>query len=179
MAGFSPEPHFESRIHMSNRLYVGNLSFDTSSESIREAFSAFGDITDVHVASDRETGRSRGFGFVTMGSADQAATAIAQMNGALLDGRPLRVNEAEERPNRGGGGGGPRGGGGRNRWLSAEHRRAEEARRRVPFGVARRFRFVSQRARQIGQPVRLDSARKFDHARRSASFRESGSLPST
>jgi RNA recognition motif-containing protein len=73
-------------------------------------------ITDVHVVSDRETGQSRGFGFVTMGTADAVQKAIAEMNGAMLDGRALKVNEAEERQGgggRGGGGGGGRGGGGR------------------------------------------------------------------
>jgi RNA recognition motif-containing protein len=95
---------------MGNRLYVGNLSFQSTGDSVRAAFTQFGEVTDVHVVSDRETGQSRGFGFVTMGSAAEAAKAIAEMNGALLDGRPLRVNEAEERQNRGGGGGG--GGGG-------------------------------------------------------------------
>ena len=96
---------------MSTRLYVGNLSFNSTKDSLREAFSATGgEVTDVHIVTDRESGQSRGFGFVTMATPDQAANAIAQMNGALLDGRPLRVNEAEERPQRGGGGGG--GGGG-------------------------------------------------------------------
>src|SRR5277367_2940851 len=97
---------------MGNRLYVGNLPFQSTAESVRAAFTAFGEITDVHVVSDRETGQSRGFAFVTMGSAQEAAKAIAEMNGALLDGRPLRVNEAEERQNRGGGGGGGGGFGG-------------------------------------------------------------------
>ncbi|MGC4068550.1 MAG: RNA-binding protein [Polyangiaceae bacterium] len=99
---------------MGNRIYVGNLSFNTNQDSLRDAFAEFGEITDVHVVSDRETGQSRGFGFVTMGSSDSAARAIESMNGSMLDGRPLRVNEAEERQNRGGagGGGGRRGGGG-------------------------------------------------------------------
>ncbi len=96
---------------MGNRLYVGNLSFNASQDSLRDAFSRFGEITDVHLVSDRETGQSRGFGFVTMGSAGAATQAIAEMNGALLDGRALKVNEAEERKT--GGGGGHRGGG---RW---------------------------------------------------------------
>jgi RNA recognition motif-containing protein len=96
---------------MSTRLYVGNLSFNTTKDDLREAFSAGGkEVVDVHVVTDRDSGRSRGFGFVTMGNADLAREAIATMNGAMLDGRPLRVNEAEERPQRGGGGGG--GGGG-------------------------------------------------------------------
>jgi RNA recognition motif-containing protein len=109
---------------MGNRIYVGNLSFNTNQDSLRDAFSEFGEITDVHVVSDRETGQSRGFGFVTMGTSDSAAKAIEAMNGAMLDGRPLRVNEAEERQARGGGGGGGgrrgggfnRGGGGGGRW---------------------------------------------------------------
>ena len=95
---------------MGNRLYVGNLSFNSTAESVRAAFTSFGEVTDAHVVSDRETGRSRGFGFVTMSSQAEAQKAIAEMNGALLDGRPLRVNEAEER--RGGSGGGGGGGGG-------------------------------------------------------------------
>jgi RNA recognition motif-containing protein len=120
---------------MGNRLYVGNLPFSATAETLREAFAPSGNVTDVHVVSDRETGQSRGFGFVTMGNAHEAAAAMAAMNGATLDGRALRVNEAEEKPQRSGGGGGggfggggggggrgggggkggPRGGGG-NRW---------------------------------------------------------------
>jgi cold-inducible RNA-binding protein len=97
---------------MGNRLYVGNLSFNATSESVRAAFAAFGEVTDAQVVTDRETGQSRGFAFVTMGSSQEAAKAIAEMNGAMLDGRALRVNEAEERQNRGGGGGGGGYGGG-------------------------------------------------------------------
>jgi len=97
---------------MSNRLYVGNLPFSATDDTLRQAFSPSGQVTDVHLVTDRETGRSRGFGFVTMGNAKEAADAIAAMNGAMLDGRPLRVNEAEERPQRSGGGGGGFGGGG-------------------------------------------------------------------
>jgi RNA recognition motif-containing protein len=97
---------------MGNRLYVGNLSFDSTSESVRAAFSEIGEVTDVHLPTDRESGRPRGFGFVTMGSSEQAQDAIARLNGAMLDGRPLRVNEAEERKGGGGGGGGGFGGGG-------------------------------------------------------------------
>jgi RNA recognition motif-containing protein len=96
---------------MSNRLYVGNLSFHSTQDSLRNAFMEFGEVTDVHLVSDRETGQSRGFGFVTMGSNDAAQNAIRSMNGALLDGRALKVNEAEERQSRGGGGGGGGGGG--------------------------------------------------------------------
>src|SRR3954452_12734493 len=97
---------------MGNRLYVGNLSFNSTTESVRAAFSESGEVTDVHIVTDRDSGQSRGFGFVTMGSAQQAQNAIAAMNGVLLDGRSLRVNEAEERQNRGGGGGGGGGFGG-------------------------------------------------------------------
>jgi hypothetical protein len=96
---------------MSSRLYVGNLSYDTDTETLRSAFAASGEVTDAHVVMDRESGRSRGFGFVTMATADLAKKAIETMNGTMLDGRAIRVNEAEERP-RGGGGGGGFGGGG-------------------------------------------------------------------
>jgi len=94
---------------MGNRLYVGNLSFSTDSAAVRDAFQQFGAVSDVHLVTDRESGQPRGFGFVTMGTNDEAAAAIAGMNGVSLGGRALRVNEAEERP---GGGGGGRGGGG-------------------------------------------------------------------
>lgn len=99
---------------MNTRLYVGNLSFNTNAEGVRTAFQEFGTVSDVHLVSDRETGRSRGFAFVTMGTPEEAAKAIEGMDGRTLDGRPLRVNEAEQRQQRGGGGGGGgfRGGGG-------------------------------------------------------------------
>ena len=105
---------------MGNRIYVGNLSFHTTGDMVRDAFAAFGEVTDVHVMTDRDTGRSRGFAFVTMSSDAQAVEAIGNMNGQMLDGRPLRVNEAEERKPRtggfgGGGGGGGFGGGGGGR----------------------------------------------------------------
>lgn len=111
---------------MGNRLYVGNLAFSTTDEALRDAFAEFGEIVEVKLMIERETGRSRGFAFVEMATAEAAKAAIEQMNGANLDGRSLRVNEAEDRPERGrgGGGGGGRpggggnrgGGGGRNRW---------------------------------------------------------------
>jgi RNA recognition motif-containing protein len=91
---------------MSSRLYVGNLSYDTDTETLRQAFSATGEVTDAHVVMDRESGRSRGFGFVTMATPDLAKKAIETMNGSMIDGRAIRVNEAEERPRGGGGGGG-------------------------------------------------------------------------
>lgn len=97
---------------MGNRLYVGNLAYETTEESLRDAFSQWGDIAEIKVILDRDTGRSRGFAFVEMQTQEGANQAIENMNGAMLDGRPLRVNEAEERRPRGGGGGGGYGGGG-------------------------------------------------------------------
>ena len=99
---------------MGNRLYVGNLSFNSTQDMLRDAFAAHGEVVDVHLVADRMTGQSRGFGFVTMGSRSEAEGAMSAMNGADLDGRALRVNEAEER-SAGGGGGGGRGGGGGGR----------------------------------------------------------------
>ncbi len=98
---------------MGNRLYVGNLSFNTTDQTLQEAFAACGEVVDVKVVTDRETGRSRGFGFVSMRTDSEAQAAIEAFDGRDLDGRTLRVNEAEERPARsGGGGGGGFGGGG-------------------------------------------------------------------
>jgi RNA recognition motif-containing protein len=96
---------------MGTRLYVGNLSFSSTVDTVREAFARIGEVTDVHIVTDRATGQSRGFGFVTMGSPAEAQKAIESMNGASLDGRAHRVNEAEERPQRSGGFGGGAGGG--------------------------------------------------------------------
>ncbi len=97
--GRSTGPQSSSEV-MSNRLYVGNLSWSSTNDTLRDAFAQCGDVTDVHIVSDRETGRSRGFGFVTMATDAEAQRAIETMNGASLDGRPLRVNEAEARPER-------------------------------------------------------------------------------
>ena len=92
------------------KIYVGNLSFDTNEETLRNTFAAHGEVEDIAVITDRETGRPRGFAFVTM--PDSAArTAIEALNGQELDGRTLNVNEARAKTERGGGGGG--GGGGR------------------------------------------------------------------
>ena len=97
---------------MGSRLYVGNLSWDTNDTTLRMAFEQDGrKVKDVHIVTDRDTGRPRGFAFVEMGSEAEAQAAITAMDGAELDGRNLRVNEAQERQPRGGGGGG--GGGGR------------------------------------------------------------------
>ena len=90
---------------MGKRLYAGNLSFETTEDSLRAAFSEDGrTVSEVHVMTDRETGRPRGFGFVEMGSEADAQAAIQAMDGAMLDGRNLKVNEAQERKSRSGGG---------------------------------------------------------------------------
>jgi RNA recognition motif-containing protein len=106
----------ESRRFMSNRIYVGNLSFHSAEDAIRTAFAQFGEVSEVHVVTDRMTGQSRGFAFVTMATPQEAQSAIQAMNGQSLDGRALRVNEAEERAPRTGGGGGSGGGGRRSNW---------------------------------------------------------------
>ena len=107
---------------MSNKLFVGNLSFNTTENDLNDAFAAFGTVTETNLMMDRMTNRPRGFGFVTMGSAEEAQKAIEGMNGKDMDGRALTVNVArprEERPAGGGGGrrefggGGGGGGGGR------------------------------------------------------------------
>jgi RNA recognition motif-containing protein len=102
---------------MGKKLFVGGLSWNTTDDGLLDAFSAFGEVTDAKVITDRDTNRSRKFGFVTFTDSDAAATAIAQMDGTELDGRTIRVNEAEDRGPRGGGGGGGggRGGGGGGR----------------------------------------------------------------
>jgi len=99
---------------MGTRLYVGNLSWDTTEDTLRQAFEANGrSVKDVHIMTDRDTGRPRGFGFVEMQTDQEANDAMSELDGADLDGRPIRVNEARERqPRPGGGGGGGYGGGG-------------------------------------------------------------------
>jgi RNA recognition motif-containing protein len=103
---------------MSMKLYVGNLAFQTSSEDLQQLFAQAGTVESSSVVEDRETGRSRGFGFVEMATKEEGEAAIAQFNGQEFNGRNLNVNEArprEDRGNRGGGGGGGRGGFGGNR----------------------------------------------------------------
>lgn len=98
---------------MNNKLYVGNLSFNTTENDLHDAFAAHGQVVEANLMVDRESGRPRGFGFVTMSTAEEAQKAIAAMNGASLDGRPLTVNIARPREERApGGGGGGRGYGG-------------------------------------------------------------------
>src|ERR671918_1952197 len=100
---------------MSMKLYVGNLAFQTSSEDLQQLFSQAGTVESATVVEDRETGRSRGFGFVEMSSKEEGTAAITQFNGKEVNGRSLTVNEAKPRENRAGGGGGGRGGYGGNR----------------------------------------------------------------
>lgn len=112
-------------------IYVGNLSYNTTNDDLRTAFEEVGEVTNARVMTDRETGRSRGFGFVEMANNDEAQSAISKLNGASLQGRTITVNEARERTERaprsggggyggggygGGGGGGYGGGGGRGRY---------------------------------------------------------------
>ena len=98
---------------MGKKLFVGGLAWGTDDEGLMAAFGRFGEVTEAKVIQDRETGRSRGFGFVSYQDNDAADAAIRAMDGASLDGRTIRVNEAQERaPRTGGGGYGDRGGGG-------------------------------------------------------------------
>ena len=103
---------------MSNKLFVGNLSFNTTENDLQDAFAAHGTVTETNLMMDRTTGRPRGFGFVTMSTPEEAQKAIEAMNGKDMDGRALTVNVAKPREERTGGGGGGRreyggGGGGR------------------------------------------------------------------
>lgn len=102
---------------MGTRLYVGNLPFNADEDQVRELFGQGGrTVTEVKLVTDRDTGRPRGFGFVEMGSSEDADSAIRALNGQPFGGRPLTVNEARERGGFGGGGGGGRGGRGGNRY---------------------------------------------------------------
>lgn len=109
--------HEGEQVHMSKKLFVGGLSWGTNDEALKQAFERFGDVEEAKVISDRETGRSRGFGFVTFTDDAAADEAVSGMNGTDLDGRTLKVDVAQDKPrrdDRGGGGGGY--GGGRDRW---------------------------------------------------------------
>jgi len=108
---------------MSTKVFVGGLAWATTDEGLRAAFEEYGEVTEAKVITDRDTGRSRGFGFVTFTTSEAKDDAIAKMDGANLDGRSIRVNEALEQQRRGrgprgggGGGGGYRGGGGGGGW---------------------------------------------------------------
>ena len=105
---------------MSSKLFVGNLSFDTTENDLNDAFAAHGTVTETNLIMDRTTGRPRGFGFITMSSPEEAQKAISALNGSQLGGRALTVNVAKPREERPAGGGGGRreygGGGGRDRY---------------------------------------------------------------
>lgn len=102
---------------MSKKLFVGGLSWGTDEQGLREAFEQFGALEEVKVITDRDTGRSRGFGFVTFADGESADKAVDEMNNSQLDGRTIAVDIARDRRDRGGRGGGGGGGGGyRNRW---------------------------------------------------------------
>ena len=95
---------------MNNKLFVGNLSFNTTENDLQDAFAAHGTVLETNLMMDRATGRARGFGFVTMSTDEEAQKAMTAMNGAAMDGRNLTVNVARPREERPGGGGGNRGG---------------------------------------------------------------------
>ena len=105
---------------MSSKLFVGGLAWATTDDTLRDHFEQCGDVVEAKVITERDTGRSRGFGFVTFGDPEQAQGAVEQLSNSELDGRTIRVDLAIERDNRGGGGGGGgrggRGGGGGGRW---------------------------------------------------------------
>lgn len=108
---------------MGKKLYIGNLSFQATEQDLSDSFAQFGTVESVRIITDRDTGRSKGFAFVEMSSDEEAADVIEKMNGASLDGRPLKISEARPQENRGprgggggGGGFGRRGGGGGGRY---------------------------------------------------------------
>lgn len=108
---------------MGKKIFVGGLSWNTNDDTLRNAFESYGNVDEAKVIQDRDTGRSRGFGFVTFSDTDGAQKAISAMDGKELDGRTIKVNEAEDKPRGGGGGGGGNrggfgggGGGSSNRW---------------------------------------------------------------
>ena len=101
---------------MGNKLYVGNLPFSATDDSLRQMFGQAGQVESARIITDRDTGRSKGFGFVEMSTEQEASAAINKFNGADFEGRSLTVNEARPMPSRDAGGRGHRGGGGRQRW---------------------------------------------------------------
>ncbi len=88
---------------MSKKLFVGGVSWDTTEDGLRKAFEPFGEVTEAKIITDRDTGRSRGFGFVTFADDANAMAAISKMDGTELDGKTIKVNEAQDKPKRGGG----------------------------------------------------------------------------
>ncbi|QHO06137.1 Glycine-rich RNA-binding protein 2 [Arachis hypogaea] len=113
-SGLAPAPSMLNYIRCmsSNRLFIGGLSYGVDDQSLRDAFSGFGDVVDAKVVTDRDTGRSRGFGFVNFSSDESASSALSGMDGQDLNGRVIRVSYANDRPTGPRGGGYRRGGGG-------------------------------------------------------------------
>ena len=142
---------------MATKLYVGNLAFQTTSEELQELFAQAGTVQSASVVEDRDTGRSRGFGFVEMSSNEEAAAAIDQFNGKEVNGRALKVNEAKPRENRGGGGrgfSGGRGGFGGNRGGNRGLFRQHQTRGLNADGVpATQGVLENDRARRTRAPV--------------------------
>ena len=103
-----------------NKLFVGNLSFNTTENDLQDLFAQHGSVVEANLITDRETGRARGFAFITMSTAEEAQNAIGALNGTTLDGRAISVNVAKPREERGGSGGG---GGGRRREFSGGRNR--------------------------------------------------------
>ena len=136
---------------MSMKLYVGNLSFQTSSFDLEELFATVGAVESATVVEDRETGRSRGFGFVEMASQEEGEKAIAEFNGKEVSGREIKVNEAKPREDRGGYSGGS--GGGRQRDVQ-RHRRARAARIRAG-GDGDRAQSGQRRAARAGGEIKV------------------------
>jgi RNA recognition motif-containing protein len=108
---------------MSNKLFVGNISFNTTENDLQDAFAAHGTVLETNLMMDRVSGRPRGFGFVTMSTPEEAQKAISAMNGATMDGRNLTVNEAKPREERSGGGTGGGYGGGRREYSGGRNNR--------------------------------------------------------
>ncbi|MGF1508172.1 MAG: RNA recognition motif domain-containing protein [Myxococcota bacterium] len=123
---------------MGNKLFVGNLSFSTTEDALSASFARFGTVKEAKIIMDRETGRPRGFGFVTMGSDEEAGRAMNEMNGESLDGRPLRVNLAEDRRGPGGPRGPRSGGGGRPDFSARDSGPAPDGAGGGPPGKGRR-----------------------------------------
>jgi RNA recognition motif-containing protein len=120
---FTSLDYRRKKVIMGNKIFVGGLNWDATDDDLRETFGECGAITDAVIVNDRDTGRSRGFGFVTYSSDEEAKAAVEKFDGQDFMGRKLTVNEARQREDRGNGGGGGRGGGGRGGGRSGGGRR--------------------------------------------------------
>jgi RNA recognition motif-containing protein len=134
-------------------LFVGNMSFQTTADDLRALFEPFGQLARVHVATDRETGRARGFGFVEMPNDAEAAKAIAALDGKDVGGRNLKVNEARPKSETGGGPRGPRGGGGGDRG-GKDGDRGNSGGPRGNSGGGRKERFSNEDYREVARQPR-------------------------